>query len=287
MTDAHPTDEQLSAALDGADQAAADHAAGCPSCRTRLAQLQAVATAVAVPPAPLDQLAKERAMAQALASARGASARNESTVSLSARRRVPGWVGIAAAVLVALVVVPLLVRDGPSGNDVASKSTGQGSAADVASEVAAADGGDLGSVDDAQALRAIVAPGLGQSMAAGGAGSAADSTGAAGQGAARPNAGRGPAASPTSTTVPAAPQAQNAPASGLTTGGRPNPPCASTTRQRYGQGLASLVYAATLTWQGTPAVALGYSVTTSGGSLNHRVFVLARSTCIVLTVLSL
>ncbi|MDP8974849.1 MAG: hypothetical protein M3N28_00460 [Actinomycetota bacterium] len=61
--------------------------------------------------------------------------------------------------------------------------------------------------------------------------------------------------------------------------------CGAQTRQSYGQGLGSLVYTASLRWQGVPAVALAYRVAgdqTSG--LDHRVFVVSSAECRLLVV---
>lgn len=138
----HPDDETLSAALDGEDdEVVALHLAGCGSCGTRLADLRAVAVAVASPVAgpaggaPLDDAirAARRAWAAALAdpviaepvttAPRMTALAPPGTIPLDrARRHRPrGWVlGAAAAAVGVLGVASLAVSlgggSGP-GND--------------------------------------------------------------------------------------------------------------------------------------------------------------------------
>jgi hypothetical protein len=71
--------------------------------------------------------------------------------------------------------------------------------------------------------------------------------------------------------------------------GRPPSPdtaCAGEARATYGRDLGPLVHAATLRWQGAPAVLLAYRARSSPG-LEHRVFVMAREGCQLLVAQSL
>ncbi len=64
--------------------------------------------------------------------------------------------------------------------------------------------------------------------------------------------------------------------------------CAGEARAAYGRGLGPLVYAATLRWQGTRAVALAYRVDEAApSSLDHRVLVLAADGCRLLVAQAL
>ena len=69
---------------------------------------------------------------------------------------------------------------------------------------------------------------------------------------------------------------------------RGDPPCAQATRAEFGQGVGPLVYAASLRWQGTPAVVLAYRVAEPAApGLDHRVFVMSRRGCRLLVTQSL
>jgi hypothetical protein len=64
--------------------------------------------------------------------------------------------------------------------------------------------------------------------------------------------------------------------------------CAGEARATYGKGLGPLVYAASLRWQGTPAVLLTYRVDGArAGGLDHRALVLSRAGCQLLVVQTL
>lgn len=103
MTD-HADDETLSAFLDG--EAAPGHLAGCAACQARVEELRAAASAVGSPvPAP-DPARREAAIALALGADLAAG---------PARRRLPLWLGAAAALLAVLAFVPLLTRGGNDG----------------------------------------------------------------------------------------------------------------------------------------------------------------------------
>ncbi|HZQ27440.1 MAG TPA: hypothetical protein VFA94_07060 [Acidimicrobiales bacterium] len=278
MSTPHPDDEALSAALDGedtADVAAAAHAVTCDRCRARLAEFDAVRAAVAAPVAPADQVARARAIAAAL-DVSGASPAPGDDIGLAPPRRKaaaprPSLLA-AAAVLVALAVaVPLLVDRGRSSPSKTSTAASSGASA--------IDGGDLGSQQDPQALLAVVRSAVNENgrTAAG----AADSSGPfAGNGAASTTTAGAAAAAPTTGTPSAAEARTNKQLVGT-------PPCQSATRETYGKGLGPLAYTATLTWQGQPAVLLAYRLSPPSGSFQYRAFVVARSSCELLTVLSL
>ena len=93
MTPPHPTDEDLSALLDGeAADATAAHAGSCPMCGARLAELEAVAAAVGAPvPSPTDE-DRDAAVATALAAVDEVGARRARR-----ERSVPRWLAPAAA----------------------------------------------------------------------------------------------------------------------------------------------------------------------------------------------
>ncbi|HEV7888908.1 MAG TPA: hypothetical protein VGO92_15225 [Acidimicrobiales bacterium] len=262
MSTPHPTDEQLSAALDGEDPGASAHAETCAECQDKLARLRSVMAAVSVAP-PVDQVARERDIAAAL---------KAPPVS---RRALPfGPIAAAAAVvLVVALAVGLLLDRGPSSNQVASRdrsalqaSKGPESATDGATMAGPVDGGDLGELSDPQALRSVVAPYLGESAAGAG---QADS-----------------AAASTTTNGPGAPAAVSGGGAQGSTGGAVT--CTATVQKEYSASLGGLLYTARVRWNGTPAVVLAYSVSDpSAGKLDHRVFVLSRSNCALLTYFTL
>src|SRR5204863_9900599 len=67
MNAAHPTDEQLSAHLDGeAEATVADHVAGCPVCAAALDRLRLVTVALSAPVEPPSAEVRERAIAFAV-----------------------------------------------------------------------------------------------------------------------------------------------------------------------------------------------------------------------------
>jgi hypothetical protein len=178
MTEPHPDDESLSAALDGEDAAAAAHVAACAACLARTDALRATSAAVAADPVagPPPGLA-DRAVAAALAAfeaervATGPTmadpSEGENVVPLhragpavpdsfsshrppgqDARRRVPTWVlGVAAALAAVLVAVPVLTRGGDdSGDTVASRAADTGASTFAAGPLI--EGGDLGERSD-------------------------------------------------------------------------------------------------------------------------------------------
>jgi len=102
-TPQHPTDEQLSAALDGHDPGAADHAASCPACAARLHDLRRVQALVAQAPA-LDDAARERAIGAALDAAVTAPAASIRAVPEPRRLWAERRGGLLAAAAVVAVV---------------------------------------------------------------------------------------------------------------------------------------------------------------------------------------
>ena len=294
MSQAHPTDEQLSAALDGQDDGAEAHAAECPSCQARQDELRSVIALVAAP-VPVDDAVREAAVAAALSapvvpigSASGAradvgvgfgadgggGAGGANGAGAGAERRRINWapiVAIAAVFVLGLLAVPRLISDDNDG-DTATMSSKTGGAPEFADERGGIDGGDLGDVRDGLALRERIQPVLG-----GGDDFGADAAGG-------PTAGEG------ATEDNAAPTAQPAPVSGRAlAGGDAQEPaaCSGVVRQEYGAGIASLVYTADVRWNGTPAVVLAYTLSEPSERLRHRVFVLATDDCTLLNSLSL
>jgi hypothetical protein len=276
MSTPHSDDEALSAALDGdaAGAAAAAHAATCDQCRARLAELDAVRTAVgAAVPAP-DAVTRARAIAAALDAHVASPASAGRDIGLAARKRTGSNSGrrlpllAAAAVLVALLVaVPVLIDRTVSNSHTNSKAT-------TLAGSGALDGGDLGAQQDPQALAAVVRSAVNE-------GQTADAVNAAGGSPGGQSAPGG--ASGAATTTPGPVQGTPSAARALTN----TPPCQSATRSKYGKGTGVLAYTATLTWQGQPAVLLAYPLVPPAGSFRYRAFVVARSTCDLLTVLSL
>lgn len=265
---AHPTDEQLSAALDGQDPGAAEHAIGCAQCQSRLDDLRAVVDLVSQPP-PIDPAARDRAVAAAVATT-AVTAPITSLPPPGARGRFR-WNALAAAavvVIAAAVSLPLVLR-GSSAKKTASTAAASGRARVV-------NGGDLGDVSDSTALLNKVGPELGSEGASG-----------AGAGAGPMSAGAGSGAAASTTTGPfGQPEAGRAP-----TAARTRAPgsadCAATVAQQYGQGLGPLVYQASARYAGTPAQVLAYVLASPQGRLDHRVFVMSDADCTLLTVLSL
>ena len=280
-TPQHPTDEQLSAALDGQDPGASAHASGCSACAARLDALRAVIGLVAAP-VPVDEVARERAIAAALSAPMAApGAIGLTPVGPDRRRwRNPGMgtaLAAVAALILVLLIVPRLGFSGGDKADTAARSADEQVAAGGSAEAltqAAVDGGDLGAVADSRSLGDLVAPSL---RGTGDANASAPEAGAT-------TAGRDVAAASTTTTRGAVFDAAPARAKALV--GRA--PCADVVAKEYSRGLGPLLYSASLTWQGKPAVVLGYRIAQPTGTLDFRLFVLARPpACTLLTAVSL
>jgi anti-sigma factor RsiW len=132
MNAAHPSDEQLSAYLDGeADEAVAGHVEGCAVCAAGLDQLREVVALVATPIQPPGADVRQRAIAVALAAQHGERHRAEVIPMARRRARVPGWVlPAAAAVAAVLLAVPVISSMGGGGS--AKKATSAASATTAA-----------------------------------------------------------------------------------------------------------------------------------------------------------
>lgn len=170
MTDTHLDDEAISAVLDGeATPEEAAHAERCTECTLRLTELRDAALLVGAPVPPLDATRRAEAIAAALGS-------QPDTVAPIRRRLPPAWLGVAAAMIVAVAAVALLSR---GGADSEEKQTAAGAGADSTSAATSAtpapelqadtfasaapagpiDGGDLGdlaAVDVDQTVRDAV-----------------------------------------------------------------------------------------------------------------------------------
>lgn len=252
----HPTDEALSAAIDGYDEdGAAAHAEGCERCRYRIEAMRGVAALLAVSP-PVDEMARERAIAQAV------RVRPEP----AGARRWPLVLGAAAAVLLVALSVPLVFSsDTKDSDDVAAVNETAGRDA----RFKAGSSESLGSFDDPTALRNALAGLLGEDAAL-----TADA-GASSNG----------ASAPASTTT--------APPPAAATGGRAleqtgaDPVCSGDVRRDYGERVGSLLYSSELTWSGQRSVVLVYPFKEPQGSLDKLALVLRQSDCQLLTSVSL
>ena len=255
---AHPDTETLSAFLDGEASEVEEHVAACADCRRRLDALSQVQSAVAAPVPPPDEHHRDAAVAAAVDAA-------AQSTPVTRRRR---WTlvavagGAAAAVLVGVLVTG--VSTSHKSSTAALRKAGP-----VSSQLVRA--GDLGDVDDAQALRAKIEPGLPAAVAP---------QAAAGAKAAQPDTGagggiiRGGPSTATATTERRALNAARAPSEA--------PRCDAAARTLQ-PGRAVLVYVATARWQGTAADVFGFSPegvpATSSRPTPTRVYVLARSDC--------
>lgn len=300
MSEPHPDDELLSATLDGeGDPATAAHLRGCDGCLARLDALDRVRRLVAAASGPAPPGVADRAVAAAAAawdeerSGRGAPAAtraaggrpDDTIVPLRRRpprwvgagregRRAPGWaIGAVAALVAAVVLVPVLLRDSGPGERTASAPTkGAATTAEAGVDAAVIDGGELGPLSDPAALRHRLQQALG--------------------GDAGPEAveGRPSSDDDLTTAAPAAPSPspaatgdEDADVARQAAGGSPPVACRDAVRAQVGDRLGPLVYAATLRWQGTDAVVLAYRlVDRSGPGPDHLAFVMARDDCRVL-----
>jgi len=249
----HPDTEALSAFLDGEAPEVESHVAACGECRRRLDALAHARAAVAAPVPPPDARRKDAAIAAAV---RGAT-RDE-------RPAPPGrWkvFAVAGAVAAAAVIGVVVTRASTSDK---SHNAALGKAGPVAKDLVRA--GDLGDVDDAQALRARIQPGL--------------PAGAAMQGQAQAATPAAPGSGAGAATNGAAAPVQR----GLRAASGEAPRCEAAARALQPSG-AVLVYEATARWQGTPADVFGFSppgspaTSVPGRPPPTRVYVLARSDC--------
>jgi hypothetical protein len=168
----HPNDDALSAALDGEDPAAADHAAICADCRARLQALAAAAALVATPVAPPTDEERDHAIASALVAARvtpisvGRDNRRW-RVAITAAAAVVALGGLTAGIIAAS-------RGGTSRDTAAFKAASQPTTEQAPGVRAAGDSGasatmvvaDLGDVADESALRQRLSGALAERQAA-------------------------------------------------------------------------------------------------------------------------
>src|SRR6516165_10060007 len=109
MNGSHLDDESLSAALDNISGTPEDetHLAGCRHCQARLEELAGVAQAVAAPVPARSRDEVDAAIQRALAATPASPAATEATkpVDLGHRRPLRRWIGAAAAVAAAAVLV--------------------------------------------------------------------------------------------------------------------------------------------------------------------------------------
>lgn len=181
MTDStHLDDDTLSAIVDGEgspDDLA--HIASCEACEARVGARRAAAQLVATPVPPVADAEREDTIRAALAAP-------SNIVSLAPRRRVPAWLGAAAAVATLAAGATILAnRDGSRPSPSAARATSEDSGATADRSVgalaapvgdAAVDGGDLGDVKDAD-LRARIDGALNASQQRAAAPSGADAAG--------------------------------------------------------------------------------------------------------------
>jgi len=219
MSTSHPSDDDLSAHLDGEAPEVAAHVAACAVCRSRVEDLRRAAALVAgTPPPQPETQAREAAIARAMAAGTGARSRRLALLAAA-----------AAVVVAAGVATPLLLRDGGQHRTSTALSSPQAAsgqvragAEDKSAGVAAApfDGGDIGDQSDPAALSSLVSAVVTRS-----AGSQTAVGGPTAAGSAGSSAARSPAAPAPPTTI-----ACSAPADG-----------------------AQVIYRATLRWKGAPA----------------------------------
>jgi hypothetical protein len=243
----HPDLETLSAHLDGEVPAVEAHVRACAACQQDLAALADVRAAVAAPVAAPGDAERDRAVAAAVAGR---------TAPVAARRDRPflgRWVtaGVAAAVA-AGVIVAVVVHPGTSQKKASFRAAGQA----VGPSTATVDGGDLGELPDAAALRSRVEPSLRLPTSTAGT-NPGDTTGRTAPG------------SPVLGARKAAPASAH---------------CEAAARALQ-PGTQRLVYAATARWQGTPAEVFGFSpaptptTAAAGRPAPVRVYVMALRGC--------
>ena len=281
MTDVHPDDDALSAALDGEeDPAATAHLQACAACRARLDALDAVRHLVAADPGPAPAGLADRVVPAATRAWRDERARDTVVPlrppaprrSLGGRRLPPWTLGAAAAAIALLVAIPVLLRDTQRTDTTAAAPTDTATNAQVALDDDAVDGGHLGSLSDPGTLR--------QELERAVAGVAAR-TGAATE--AAPSADDAGAEAPTRAAPAPQPPGEAPGGSQYRAGSRPASgagTCRAEVRSSYGTGLGDLLYTASLRWQDTDAVLLAYRLADpSGPGPDHRAFVMALDGC--------
>ena len=271
MNGSHLDDESLSAALDNISGTPEDeaHLAGCRHCQARLEELAGTAQAVAAPVPARSRDEVDTAIHRALAAAPASPALTGATEAVDLARRSPvrRWVGAAAAVAAAAVLVAGLAigltRGGKSSRTVASASGPASSRLEPpgAARPTEAIGRDLGDQSDPKALAALLAARLGG----------------------EPDAATGPASAFSPTTTPPLPgvPAPNTP--GLPSSGEQST-CLSSAVRAAGLptvGLDAIRMIAPLRWRGQPALAFVFE---RQPPANGKVgLVMATSGCTLLT----
>lgn len=308
MSEPHPDDELLSATLDGeGDPATAAHLGGCDGCLARLDALDRVRGLVGAASGPAPAGVADRAVAAATAAwdeersgreapagppeapapsrAAGGGRPDDTIVPLRRRpprwagagregRRAPGWaIGAVAALVAAVVAVPVLLRDSGPGERTASAPTeGAGTTAEAGADATVIDGGELGPLSDPAALRHRLEQALG-----------GDAGPAAAEGRPSSDDDLTTAAPAARSPTPAATGDQDAEVARQAAGGSPPAACRDEVRAQVDDRLGPLVYSATLRWQGIDAVVLAYRLADrSGPGPDHLAFVMARDDCRVL-----
>jgi hypothetical protein len=255
----HPDPEDLSAYLDGDSGEWESHVSGCAQCRGQLDALRAVQQAVAAPVAPPAADRREQAIAAASTSVRPA-----------AQPRVPRWAALATvgAVAAGVIVAAVVTTTGHRTSTTAASGP-------VSSNLV--EGGDLGTVNDALALHAKLAPYFGTQAQTNAAAQTPFAPGSAGAGAGA--SGDSTGGTPEAATPKAATTVIEHAVSRSATGPLQCVPAARALQREPDV----LVYVARATWQGTPADVLGFSPpgarTTGSRPAPTRVYVLARSDC--------
>jgi len=155
---AHLDDEAVSAVLDGAaTEDEARHVEACATCGARLAALRSVAAAVATAVPPVERARLDAAVAAAL------SAQNVVPISVARSRRLPAWLGAAAA-LVAVVAIGGTLgsgRDDATDQPAAFSADDAGGSATGLAE-AGSGGDEMTTMDQDVAAGSTGAPGLGE-----------------------------------------------------------------------------------------------------------------------------
>lgn len=310
MNPPHPDHELLSAALDGeGDPDTIAHLGSCDTCLAHLDTLDRVRQQIGAVPAAPPGLT-DRAVAAATAAWRTEQEPTAATTLVPGRsatdgrkadrpldddivplRRRPGappkaseprrpaWIlGAVAALVAALLAVPVLLRDdGGSGEQTASAPTDEAVEQASALDAGAVDGGELGSLSDELTLREALVrgvPGAAEATAGRAAPTAGDTMAA-------PAAEASPSASAAiTTTAPALNARQDSGAAAVGT----DVACQADVREELGERVGPLLYTARLRWQGTDAVVLAYRLAdASAPGPDHFALVMALDDCRVLS----
>jgi hypothetical protein len=301
----HPSEEDLSALLDGEPGAAA-HVETCAACQTRVGQLRAAAVAVGAPVAIPKRATRDAAIARAVAEVIASPRRSRSRQGWMPGIRGSLLAGGAAFTAVAAAIVFFVFAGSthhPSSNQaLLRQKAGEPAATSTSGGLAYAVGGlpngrtesaarsatagagalptppslatDLGDVPDGDALRARVGPAVHRSgtREQRAAGTAAASGGGSASG-----------GTPSPMAAPAAPPQDSSASSGDVPPpySGPPPPCEAAARSA-GPTKDRLIYAANAKWQDkTPAVVLAF-VPEPPAAGPVRVYVMDEASCRVL-----